>query len=268
MNKIKLLRIGTLTVLVSTSMASPLNTEAERIYQGNNESMVVNIENRIESPVRRYESMNPRNLRRVRNPARIQMKMSDEEGLPVVTRRNLDSLVRENVLVPIPRETETYTLNLWSAPDRYSFALDFSRLFLENFAAEYNTAVVGRLNVNSVVRTIENQGAMIRAGNRNAITPRLSDHPRGNGIDISYRRVTREQRMWILGRISELKEMGVIDAVQESNKRIIHVTVLREPFLNYLRTQRQMSPENFQVYLAQTFTSYTNLQQPVRRFAD
>ena len=130
-------------------------------------------------------------------------------------------------LVPV-NETEALKLadNLennrrYCRPWTRDFLQDFSQAFYEQFHAP--------LQVNSLVRTMEQQHRL-RRYNRFA-APELGDtastHLAGVSFDLSRRGLTPEQYVWITSYLLPLKESGMVDPIEE-RQPVLHVLVFEK----------------------------------------
>jgi Family of unknown function (DUF5715) len=132
-----------------------------------------------------------------------------------------------NVLVPV---NETDALKLAAdLPESRRYCRPWTRDFLQDFSQAYYTQFHSPLQVNSLVRTIEQQGRL-RRHNRYA-APEWGDtastHLTGVTFDLSRRGLTGAQYAWILTYMLPLKESGMIDPIEESQP-VLHVVVFEK----------------------------------------
>ena len=131
------------------------------------------------------------------------------------------------VLVPV---TETEALKLAAdLPESRRYCRPWTRDFLQDFTQAYYEHFHTPLQVNSLVRTMEQQG-QLRRHNRYA-APEWGDtastHLTGVTFDLSRRGLTVEQYAWILVYMLPLKAAGVIDPIEESQP-VLHVVVFEK----------------------------------------
>jgi len=127
-------------------------------------------------------------------------------------------------LVPV-NETEALKIaeNL-SGNRRY--CRPWTRDFLQDFSQAYYEQFHSPLQVNSLVRTMEQQHSL-RRHNRFA-APEWGDtastHLAGVAFDLSRRGLTPEQYAWITSYLLPLKESGMVDPIEE-RQPVLHVVV-------------------------------------------
>jgi len=131
------------------------------------------------------------------------------------------------VLVPVA-ETEALKLAA-DLPESRRYCRPWTRDFLQDFTQAYYDQFHTPLQVNSLVRTMEQQGRL-RRHNRYA-APEWGDtastHLTGVTFDMSRRGLTVEQYAWILVYMRPLKEAGMIDPIEESQP-VLHVVVFEK----------------------------------------
>lgn len=149
---------------------------------------------------------------------RLQLpRIADEEQLL--------ELERTGELVPIE---ETQTLR-WSAAiqadKRYS--RPWTRQFLEDMSTGYYKQFHVPLQVNSAVRTVEQQ-QKLRRHNRNAAPEAgeiSSSHLAGITVDLAKRGLTRAQHQWVEDYLKNLRDQGLVEAAEERRTFCFHVMV-------------------------------------------
>ena len=146
------------------------------------------------------------------------------------------------VLVPV---SETDALKLAAdLPDSRRYCRPWTRDFLQDFSEAYYNQFHSSLQVNSLVRTMEQQGRL-RRHNRYA-APEWGDtastHLTGVTFDLSRRGLTMQQYAWILTYMLPLKESGMIDPIEESQP-VLHVVVF-DKYSNHLDQNNSWSEAN------------------------
>jgi uncharacterized protein DUF5715 len=131
------------------------------------------------------------------------------------------------VLVPV---NETDALKIApDLPESRRYCRPWTRDFLQDFSQAYYNQFHSPLQVNSLVRTMEQQ-QRLRRHNRYA-APEWGDtastHLTGVTFDLSRRGLTGEQYGWILAYLLPLKESGMVDPIEESQP-VLHVVVFEK----------------------------------------
>jgi uncharacterized protein DUF5715 len=150
----------------------------------------------------------------------------DRLQLPrIANDEELERLEQAQELVPL-RENR----NLRIAPnliENRRYCRPWTRDFVEDMSLAYYEQFHQFLQVNSAVRTIEQQHKL-RRHNRNAgpeSGETASTHLTGVTIDISKRGLTRKQHQWLEAYMLPLKDMGLIDPVEERRQPVFHIVV-------------------------------------------
>jgi len=159
-----------------------------------------------------------------------------------------DMLVRENEeldRLQLPRITDEYELLRFEASqelvpvpetDALKFAPDlqdnrrycrpWTRDFLQDFSEAYFSEFHSPIQINSLVRTVEQQHRL-RRWNRFA-APEVGDtastHLTGVTFDMSRRGLTYEQYEWIRNYLLPLQAQGMVDPIEE-RQPVLHVVV-------------------------------------------
>lgn len=150
----------------------------------------------------------------------------DRLQLPRITdQQQLLELERTGELVPIQ---ETQALR-WSpaiqADKRYG--RPWTSRFLEDMSEGYYKQFRAPLQVNSAVRTMEQQ-QKLRRHNRNAAPETgeiASSHMAGITVDLSRRGLTKAQHQWIEDYLKNLRDQGLVEAAEERRTWCFHVMV-------------------------------------------
>jgi len=127
-------------------------------------------------------------------------------------------------LVPV-NETDALKLSA-DLTDNRRYCRPWTRDFLQDFSRAYYEQFHSPLQVNSLVRTMEQQHRL-RRYNRFA-APEWGDtastHLAGVSFDLSRRGLTPEQYAWITSYLLPLKEAGMVDPIEE-RQPVLHVVV-------------------------------------------
>lgn len=135
------------------------------------------------------------------------------------------SLEHTGELIPLE---ETRALR-WSAAIQSDkrFCRPWTHQFLEDMSAAYFEQFHVPLQVNSAVRTMEQQ-QKLRRSNRNAAPEAgeiASSHLAGITVDLAKRGLTRAQHTWIEGYLKDLRDQGLVEAAEERRTLCFHVMV-------------------------------------------
>jgi|SRR6185312_12507850 len=139
--------------------------------------------------------------------------------------QQLLELERTQELVPIE---ETHALRVSAAikPDK-RYARPWVVLFLNDMSEAYYKQFHQPMQVNSAVRTIEQQHKL-RRSNRNA-APEMgesgSSHLAGITVDLAKRGLTRAQHAWIEDYLKNLRDENLIEAAEEHRQACFHVMI-------------------------------------------
>jgi len=129
-----------------------------------------------------------------------------------------------NDLVPV-NETEALKIadNLL---DTRRYCRPWTRDFLQDLSQAYYTEFHQPLQVNSLVRTADQQ-AYLRRHNRFAAPAwgdTASTHLAGVAVDVSRRGLTNLQYAWIRGYLQPLQQKGLVDPIEE-RQPVLHIVV-------------------------------------------
>jgi len=127
-------------------------------------------------------------------------------------------------LVPV---SETDALKIAAdLPDNRRYCRPWTREFLQDFSQAYYDQFHSPLQINSLVRTVEQQHRL-RRWNRFA-APEFGDtastHLTGVTFDMSRRGLTYEQYEWIRNYLLPLQAQGMVDPIEE-RQPVLHVVV-------------------------------------------
>ena len=103
----------------------------------------------------------------------------------------------------------------------------WTREFLDDLSQSYYEQFHQPIQVNSAVRTVEQQHNL-RRHNRNAAPETgeiTSSHLGGLTVDINKRGLPRKQRQWISEYVYQLQQAGLVEAAEERRQPVFHVMV-------------------------------------------
>jgi len=107
------------------------------------------------------------------------------------------------------------------------FCRPWTHQFLEDMSTAFYAEFHKPLQVNSAVRTVEQQ-EKLRLHNRNA-APEVGDlassHLAGITVDLAKRYLTRKQHQWIVDYLKNLRDQGLVEAAEERRQACFHVMV-------------------------------------------
>ncbi len=111
-------------------------------------------------------------------------------------------------------------------PDNRRYCRPWTRDFLEDFSQAFYNEFHQPIQVNSLVRTVEQQHSL-RRHNRFA-APEFGDtastHLTGVTADLSRRGFTKAQYAWVRAYLMPLHEAGLVDPIEESQP-VLHIVV-------------------------------------------
>lgn len=150
----------------------------------------------------------------------------DRLGLPrIADEQQLESLIQQRALLPI-RENNRLRIH----PDLQSenrYCKPWTLTFLNDLSRDFHTQFHEPIQVNSAVRTMEQQH-QLRRHNHNAApdsgdTP--SSHLAGLTVDISRRGLSRKERKWIEQYLYGLRQRGLVETAEERRQPVFHIMV-------------------------------------------
>ena len=103
----------------------------------------------------------------------------------------------------------------------------WTREFLEDLSAAFYDEFGRSIQVNSAVRTIEQQ-KKLRRRNRNAAPiegDTASSHLAGTTIDLAKRGLKRKEKKWLDAYLKNLQDQGLIEAAEERRQACYHIMV-------------------------------------------
>lgn len=139
--------------------------------------------------------------------------------------QHLEALVLENELVAL-ESTRGMRVDPRLDPNR-RYARFWVRDFLVDLGEAFYVQFGGTLQVNSAVRTIEQQRKLTRK-NRNAAPAEgeiASSHLAGITVDLSKRGLSRPQKKWLVDYLKDLRDAGLIEAAEERRQAVFHIMV-------------------------------------------
>jgi uncharacterized protein YcbK (DUF882 family) len=153
--------------------------------------------------------------------------------------QELKRLIRNKELVPI-RNTSYLRVDPRLDSDR-RYCRQWVLTFLQDMGSAFQKKFRGKLQVNSAVRTVEQQRKLLRT-NRNAAPiegDTASSHLAGVTVDIAKKGLSYAQIKWIRNYLLEMKELGLVEAVEERWQAVFHIMV-SERYAEW-REQRQVA---------------------------
>ena len=111
-------------------------------------------------------------------------------------------------------------------PDNRRYCRPWTRDFLDNFSQAFYNQFQIPIQVNSLVRTAEQQRQLRRHNHYAApeVGETASTHLTGVTVDLSRRGLTKTQYAWVRSYMLPLKEAGMIDPIEE-RQPVLHVVV-------------------------------------------
>ncbi|HUS19955.1 MAG TPA: DUF5715 family protein [Terriglobales bacterium] len=178
-----------------------------------------------------YESM----LRQNEEIDRLQLLRIEDDA-------QLEDLILKQELVEIPESRSLRIASNLDSGRRY--CRPWTVAFLQDLSADFYQQFKTPIQVNSAVRTVEQQ-KKLRRTNRNA-APELgetaSSHLAGITVDISKAGLSRKQRKWLDAYLLELRNRNLIEAAEERRQPVYHIMV-SERYDGYREAQSQAENE-------------------------
>jgi hypothetical protein len=137
----------------------------------------------------------------------------------------LEELIQREELVEIPETDSVRVAPNLQGSRRY--CRPWTRDFVEDFSLAFYRAFRKPIQVNSAVRTVQQQ-KKLRRRNRNAAPAQgeiASSHLAGVTVDIAKTGMNRKQRKWTEQYFYRLQELGLIEAAEERRQPVFHVMV-------------------------------------------
>lgn len=128
-------------------------------------------------------------------------------------------------LVPI-QESRALRVNPGLESDK-RYCRVWCNQFLQDMSEAYFKEFRAPLQVNSAVRTMEQQHKL-RRSNKNAapeIGEHASSHLAGITVDLAKRGLTRTQHLWVETYLKNLRDQGLVEAAEERRQACFHVMV-------------------------------------------
>jgi Family of unknown function (DUF5715) len=138
---------------------------------------------------------------------------------------DLEGLIARNQLVALPQNNFVRVDPRLEESRR--FCRPWTNLFLEDFGQAYYKQFHQSIQVNSAVRTVEQQERLARF-NHNAAPAEgatASSHLAGLTVDIAKKGMTRRQRAFAEKYLVNLRNLGLVEAVEERRQACFHVMV-------------------------------------------
>jgi hypothetical protein len=207
---------SSLIFAMAVMTASPAFPAASTVHKGTRYRRHAHYRHVAWNPVLRgsHESMTRQNeeIDRLQLP-----RIADQEQLL--------ELERTGELVPIQ---ETQALR-WSAAIQSDkrYARPWTNQFLVDMSSAYYNEFRTPLQVNSAVRTMEQQ-QKLRRHNRNAAPETgevSSSHMAGITVDLARRGLTKAQHQWVEDYLKNLRDLGLVEAAEERRTWCFHVMV-------------------------------------------
>lgn len=167
-----------------------------------------------------------------------QNEVADREGLVrIKTMAELRRMVEVKRLVPIPQ-----SMKVDPKLDRArQFGLPRVADFLDVFGVDFIDAFGKLLQVNSAVRPIEFQNFLILSKKLNAAPvsgDRASSHLTGATIDIEKRGLSKDELLWVRGKLLHLEDLDLLEATEENYEPVFHIMVFAS-YSDYVKVAKR-----------------------------
>lgn len=137
----------------------------------------------------------------------------------------LEELILQKQLVSLPT-TRGVRIDPRLEGDR-RYCKSWTRDFLQDLGHDFSGEFGGSIQVNSAVRTMEQQ-KKLRRRNGNAAPiegARASSHLAGLTVDIAKKGLSRKQHRWLQTYFAKLRSLGLIEVAEERRQAVFHVMV-------------------------------------------
>lgn len=137
----------------------------------------------------------------------------------------LDQLIRKQELVALP--SDKYVRIDPRLDEDRRFCRPWTRDFLNDLGQSYYKEFRQSIQVNSAVRTVEQQEKLMRRNGNAAPAegPVASSHLAGLTVDIAKHSMNRKQRKWMEQYLVRLRDLGLVEAAEERKQAVFHVMV-------------------------------------------
>lgn len=137
----------------------------------------------------------------------------------------LEQLVQKQELVALPSDKYVRVDSRLDENRRY--CRPWTRDFLNDLGQAYYKQFRQSIQVNSAVRTVEQQEKLMRHNGNAAPAegPTASSHLAGLTVDIAKHGMTRKQRKWMEEYLVRLRDLGLVEAAEERKQACFHVMV-------------------------------------------
>ena len=125
-------------------------------------------------------------------------------------------------------------------PSRH-YCREWTLMFLEDMGKAFHKKFRKKIQINSAVRTVQQQRKLMRT-NRNAAPiegDRASSHLAGVTVDVAKKGLTYEQIKWLRKYLLEMKQLGLVEAIEERWQAVFHIMV-SDRYADW-RTNRQLA---------------------------
>lgn len=152
----------------------------------------------------------------------------------------LQTLIARDELLPLP-ESESLRVDPRLEASR-RFCRPWTRQFLQDLGSDYYKQFRTPIQVNSAVRTVDQQ-KKLRRTNGNAAPAdgeAASSHLAGLTVDIARHNMSRKQQQFVEKYLLNLRSLGLVEAAEERRQAVFHVMV-GEGYTAWRETQKLAS---------------------------
>jgi hypothetical protein len=137
----------------------------------------------------------------------------------------LEQLIQKRELVALP--SDKYVRIDSRLDEDRRFCRPWTRDFLTDLGQAYYKEFKQAIQVNSAVRTVEQQEKLMRRNGNAAPAegPVASSHLAGLTVDIAKHGMNRKQRKWMEQYLVRLRDLGLLEAAEERKQAVFHVMV-------------------------------------------
>jgi hypothetical protein len=149
----------------------------------------------------------------------------------------LEDLVQQKKLVALPTSAGVRIDPRLEEDRRY--CKPWTRDLLRDLGSDFHREFGGAIQVNSAVRTVEQQ-KQLRRRNGNAAPiegSTASSHLAGLTVDIAKKGLSRKQHRWMQSYFANLRSKGLIEVAEERRQAVFHVMVSQK-YANWREAQQ------------------------------
>ncbi len=154
----------------------------------------------------------------------------------------LEQLVQKQELVALPSDKYVRIDDRLDENRRY--CRPWTRDFLNDLGQAYFKEFKQPVQVNSAVRTVEQQEKLMRHNGNAAPAegPTASSHLAGLTVDVAKHGMNRKQRKWMEQYLVKMRDLGLVEAAEERKQACFHIMV-SDRYTSWRQTQEKVAEQ-------------------------